>query len=49
MRRLVYRVREIPASMFPLVWDFGTLDSGTEMKYINQMVQKWGALGQGNA
>ena len=38
MRRLVYRVREIPASMFPLIWDFGTLDTDTEKKYIVQMV-----------
>ena len=27
MRRLVYRVKEIPASMFPLIWDFGNLDT----------------------
>jgi hypothetical protein len=38
MRRLVYRVREIPASMFPLIWDFGTLDAETEKKYITQMI-----------
>jgi hypothetical protein len=38
MRRLVYRVKEIPASMFPLVWDFGTLDDDTEKKYIIQMI-----------
>ena len=38
MRRLVYRVREIPASMFPLIWDFGTLDAETEKKYIIQMI-----------
>jgi hypothetical protein len=39
MRRLVYRVKEIPASMFPLVWDFGTLDADTEQKYIIQMIE----------
>ena len=38
MRRLVYRVKEIPASMFPLIWDFGTLDKETEEKYITQMI-----------
>jgi len=38
MRRLVYRVKEIPASMFPLIWDFGTLDAETEKKYISQMI-----------
>ena len=40
LRRLVYRVKEIPASLFPLIWDFGTLDQSAEMKYINQMVSK---------
>ncbi len=39
MRKLVYRVRQIPASMFPLIWDFGTLDSATEKKYIIQMIE----------
>jgi len=38
MRRLVYRVKEIPASMFPLIWDFGNLDASTEKKYISQMI-----------
>ena len=41
MRRLVYRVKEIPASMFPLIWDFGTLDADTEEKYINQMISSY--------
>ena len=40
LRRLVYRVKEIPASLFPLIWDFGTLDENAEMKYIKQMVSK---------
>ena len=38
MRCLVYRVKEIPPSLFPLIWDFGTLDSETEQKYISQMI-----------
>ena len=33
-------MKEIPASMFPLIWDFGTLDSDTEEKYVRQMIQK---------
>ena len=41
MRRLVYRVNEIPPSLFPFVWDFGSLDTQTEKKYISQMVKKW--------
>ena len=40
LRRLVYRVKEIPASMFPLIWDFGTLDSDTEKMYVGQMIEK---------
>ena len=42
LRRLVYRVKEIPASMFPLIWDFGTLSDDAETKYIRQMVVKTG-------
>ncbi len=38
MRQLVYRVAEIPESMFPLIWDFGTLKADPERKYIRQMV-----------
>ena len=38
MRRLVYRVKELPPSLYPLVWDFGTLDAHTERKYISQMI-----------
>ena len=37
MRRLVYRVKQIPASMFALIWDFGNLDDNTEKKYIDQV------------
>ena len=40
LRRLVYRVKEIPASMFPLIFDFGTLDTETEAKYIAQMIRQ---------
>ena len=40
LRRLVYRVKEIPASLFPLIWDFGTLDQEAEKKYVTQMVKK---------
>ncbi len=40
LRRLVYRVKEIPASLFPLIWDFGTLDQKSEKRYIIQMVSK---------
>jgi len=39
MRRLVYRVRELPESMFPLVWDFGNLSDDAEAKYIAQMIR----------
>ena len=37
---MVYRVREIPSSLFPFIWDFGKLDEDAEKKYITQMVQK---------
>ena len=30
LRRLVYRVREIPLSLFPFIWDFGNLDDDAE-------------------
>ena len=38
LRELVYRVHELPPSMFPLIFDFGRLDSSTEKKYIHKMV-----------
>ena len=38
MRQLVYRVQPLPASMIPLVWDFGQLDANTECVYITQML-----------
>lgn len=40
MRHLVYRVRPLPQSMLPLVWDFGQLDNNVEKLYIIQMVQR---------
>jgi hypothetical protein len=40
MRQLVYRVQPLPASMIPLVWDFGQLDANTECVYITQMLKK---------
>ena len=40
LRRLVYRVKEIPASLFPMIWDFGQLADDTEKKYALQMVKK---------
>jgi len=40
MRELVYRVQPLPASMIPLVWDFGQLDCNTERSYIKQMINK---------
>ena len=33
MRQLVYRVQPLPASMLPLVWDFGQLNKNVE-KFI---------------
>ena len=44
MRKLVYRVQALPQSLLPLVWDFGTLQSGSvdsvEGKYIERMIEK---------
>ena len=40
LRELVYRVMEIPPSLFPLVWDFGQLSADKEHLYIQQIVQK---------
>jgi len=38
MRHLVYRVQSLPASMLPLVWDFGQLNDEVEKLYITQIV-----------
>lgn len=39
MRHLVYRVQPLPASMMPIVWDFGQLSADVEKLYIQQIVQ----------
>lgn len=38
MRWLVYRVKPLPRSLFPFVWDFGQLRTEVEQMYIRQMV-----------
>lgn len=38
MRWLVYRVKPLPRSLLPLVWDFGQLRTEVEQMYIRQMV-----------
>lgn len=38
MRHLVYRVQPLPASMMPIIWDFGQLGPQVERLYINQIV-----------
>lgn len=40
MRRLVYRVKPLPRSLLPFVWDFGQLRTEVEQMYIKQMVLK---------
>ncbi len=40
MRHLVYRVQPLPASMLPLIWDFGQLNENVEKLYINQIVSE---------
>ena len=39
LRHLVYRVLELPASMKPLIYDYGGLTDNTEETYIGRMVQ----------
>ena len=39
LRELVYRVIDLPASMRPLVYDFGQLNTDTEREYTTQIVQ----------
>ena len=45
MRHLVYRVQALPQSLLPLVWDFGTLRSGStnsvEGAYVREMIRKF--------
>jgi hypothetical protein len=41
LRHLVYRVHALPASMRPLVWDFGQLKPEIEELYICQIVSRY--------
>lgn len=41
LRQLVYRVLDLPASMKPLVYDFGKLTSMTEKDYTRQIVHNY--------
>ena len=41
LRHLVYRVHSLPASMRPLVWDFGQLKPEVEQLYTCQIVQRF--------
>ena len=38
LRHLVYRVLDLPASMKPLVYDYGSLSTATEQTYIRRIV-----------
>lgn len=40
MRHLVYRVQPLPASMLPIIWDFGQLNDTVEKLYITQIVNE---------
>ena len=40
LRELVYRVMELPASLRPLVWDFGQLNNSIEKTYTREIVAK---------
>ena len=40
LRELVYRVMELPASMRPLVWDFGQLSNDIEKTYTREIVAR---------
>jgi hypothetical protein len=45
MRHLVYRVQPLPASMLPIIWDFGQLGDTVERLYITQIVnEKFGKV-----
>ncbi|KAI6655773.1 E3 ubiquitin-protein ligase [Oopsacas minuta] len=41
LRELVYRVMELPASLRPLVWDFGQLSNNIENTYTREIVVKY--------
>ena len=40
LRELVYRVMELPASLRPLVWDFGQLSNSIEKTYTSEIVAR---------
>ena len=40
LRELVYRVMELPASLRPLVWDFGQLSNSIEKTYTREIVSR---------
>ena len=46
LRRLVYRVHDLPESMKALVWDFGQLNPAIETLYIKQIVSRHVAIRQ---
>lgn len=39
LRQLVYRVKPLPPSLLPLVWDFGELNEKTQTLYIREIVK----------
>ncbi|KAM6211439.1 E3 ubiquitin-protein ligase rnf213-alpha-like [Sarcoramphus papa] len=39
LRQLVYRVKPLPPSLLPLVWDFGELNEKTQSLYIREIVK----------
>ena len=46
VRRLVYRVHDLPESMKALVWDFGQLNPAIERLYVKQIVSRHVAIRQ---
>ncbi|XP_065534709.1 E3 ubiquitin-protein ligase RNF213-like isoform X6 [Lathamus discolor] len=39
LRQMVYRVKPLPPSLLPLVWDFGELNEKTQSLYIREIVK----------
>lgn len=39
LRHLVYRVLDLPSSLKPLVYDYGSLGTATEQTYIHRIVE----------
>ncbi|KAM6439343.1 E3 ubiquitin-protein ligase rnf213-alpha-like isoform 2-T2 [Rhynochetos jubatus] len=39
LRQLMYRVKPLPPSLLPLVWDFGELNENTQSLYIREIVK----------